>query len=40
VKQGHYAFDTQALADYREADMVIDHIGELTRLRLTDFKRS
>ena len=38
VKQGHYAFDTKAIAGYREADMVIEHIGELTRLRLSDFK--
>lgn len=38
VKQGHYAFDTKALAGYREADMVIEHIGELARFRLSDFK--
>ena len=40
VKQGHYAFDTAALASYGEADMVIERIGELTRLRLSDFKRT
>jgi hypothetical protein len=40
VKQGHYAFDAAALAGYREADMVIERIGELTRLRLSDFKRA
>jgi hypothetical protein len=39
VKQGHYAFDATALANYREADMVIERIGELTRLGLSDFKR-
>ncbi|MBV9520791.1 MAG: HAD family hydrolase [Hyphomicrobiales bacterium] len=39
VRQGHYAFDTTALASYREADMVIERIGELTRLGLRDFKR-
>ena len=40
VKQGHYAFDAAALASYREADMAIEHIGELTQLRLSDFKRA
>jgi hypothetical protein len=40
VKQGHYAFDAAALASYREADMVIERIGEVTRLGLSDFKRA
>jgi hypothetical protein len=40
VKQGHYAFDAAALASYREADMMIERIGELTRLHLSDFKRT
>ncbi|MBV8427530.1 MAG: HAD family hydrolase [Hyphomicrobiales bacterium] len=39
VKQGHYAFDTKALAGYRQADTVIEHIGVLTRLGVSDFDR-
>jgi hypothetical protein len=40
VKQGHYAFDTAALVGYREPDMVIEHIGDLTRLGLDDFRKN
>ncbi len=39
VKQGHYAFDAMALANYPPADRVIGSIGELTGLRLHDFER-
>lgn len=40
VKQGHYAFDPAALAGYGEADRVINGIGEITRLSLSDLRHS
>ncbi|MBV9754173.1 MAG: HAD family hydrolase [Hyphomicrobiales bacterium] len=40
VKQGHYAFDPAALAGYGEADRVINRIGEITRLSLSDLRHS
>jgi hypothetical protein len=39
VKQGHYARDATALATYRQADIVIEDIGELTRLGSSAFER-
>jgi FMN phosphatase YigB (HAD superfamily) len=38
VRQGHYAHDPQANLVKPAPDMVIEHIGELIPLTLTDFK--
>jgi FMN phosphatase YigB (HAD superfamily) len=37
VKQGHYAFDIQALAQFPKADIEIASIGDLSNLDLTRF---
>ena len=37
VKQGHYAFDIQALAQSPKADIEIASIGDLSTLDLTRF---
>ncbi len=37
VKQGHYAFDIQALAQFPKADIEIASIGDLSTLDLTRF---
>jgi len=39
-KQGHYANDAKALAEFPHGDIQIDHIGDLARFELTDFVRS
>ena len=39
-RQGHYATDPKILADYPHGDIQIDHIGDLVRFELADFKRS
>lgn len=38
VKQGHYAEDPGILASYPSADVSIEHIGDLLRFHLKDFK--
>jgi len=38
-RQGHYATDPKALADYPHGDIQIDHIGDLVRFELADFLR-
>ncbi len=37
VKQGHYARDKKAIAEYRPADMTVRHIGDLLELKRTAF---
>jgi hypothetical protein len=37
VKQGHYAHDAKAVAQYPAADLTIDRIGDLTKFQLEDF---
>jgi FMN phosphatase YigB (HAD superfamily) len=34
VKQGHYAFDPKALAEYPQADLALEKIGDLDKLDL------
>jgi FMN phosphatase YigB (HAD superfamily) len=38
VKQGHYAFDPEALAEQPAADLELDKIGDFIRLDLSDFR--
>ena len=40
VKQGHYAADLKAIAQYPPADIELDHIGDGTRLSLEQFTPS
>lgn len=37
VRQGHYAFDAKAIAQYPAADITIDNIGDLRNFGLSDF---
>lgn len=37
VRQGHYAMDVKAVAQYPAPDMTIERIGDLTRFQLKDF---
>jgi hypothetical protein len=39
VKQGHYAFEATAHGSHPAADLEIEHIGDLTNLDLSSFKR-
>jgi len=38
-RQGHYALDPKAVADYPAADITIERIGELVNYDLSDFTR-
>ncbi|MBV8819903.1 MAG: HAD family hydrolase [Acidobacteriaceae bacterium] len=37
VRQGHYAHDTKAISKYRDADLTIERIGDLTQFEAADF---